>query len=399
MRSPFRRLAKVSLFQLFQLVAALTVIVAYKLFSASGLPMAPLTLCIDMTALTDLWVPEILTEGLREPVVEKTAFIDSGVVATDQRLVEAASGPGTEVEIPFIIDPNHEDQLQKEDTAPDMKKMTSGKQRAAIFNRVSPLGATALSGIISGIKPGGDVLSALLSAVQGLRKRQRNRLVIAALAGLFDVTTTPDNATGALKALRLDKFIEAPGASPLATYLIDSSMMLQALALLGENKEVLTGGAVLMHSTIEASLTDQDQIDVVRNSEGVIVLRQWKGMKVFLSDKLIRAGVTNGNVYYTLFCGLGSIAMGDKPQVVTDLAGEVAALQLDQRDVAKNNVAVYDRTRFICHPQGAKWNPGEGVPADTAAGPTNAELADDANWALGAANVKNTRIVCLRTNG
>jgi hypothetical protein len=398
MRSSFKFYLR-PLFRLLQLVAALTAITAYKLFSASGLPMAPLVLALDMTALTDLWVPEVLAQGLSEPVVERNAFMDSGVVVTDQRLVDAASGPGTEVVIPFLIAPNHADQVQIEGVAPDMKKLSSGTQRAAIFNRVSPLGATALSTIISGVKLGGDLLTALLSEVKSLRKRQRQRLVIAELTGLFDVTTTPDAATGPFRANRLDKFIEAPGASPNAAYLIDSTMMLQALALLGENKELLTGGAVLMHSAVEASLSDQDQIDVIRNSEGAIVLRQWKGMTVFLSDLLIRAGGTNGHVYYTFFCGLGSIAMGDKPQVVTELAGEVAALQLDRHDVATNNVAVYDRTRFICHPQGAKWDPESGVPANVAGGPSNAELADDLNWALGLVDVKNTRIVCLRTNG
>jgi len=172
--------------------------------------------------------------------------------------------------------------------------------------------------------------------------------------------------------------------------------MLQACSLLGENKEMLTGGAILMHSVIEAALVYQDQIDVVRNSEGAIILRQWKGMQVFISDLLTRVGASTGNVYYTYFCGRGSLAMGDKPQIVTDLAGEVAALQLDQRDIAKNNVAIYDRTRFILHPQGAHWG---GTPSNTDAGPSNTEVATYGNWTLGANSIKNTRVVCLRTNG
>lgn len=381
----------------FRLLAAITMMAAYRLFSAAGLPMAQYRLGVsEITKITDLWVPEVIEQGMQEPVVERTAFMDSGVVVTSPELTRIASGPGDLVKIPFLIEPNHDDQLQVQDTAPELRKMVSGSQQAAVFNRVSTLAYAALANAVAGA--GGDLLRAILNAVQGLRKRQRNRLVIAALKGLFDTPAAPDAVTGAFKALRLDHFLEA-GASPLTANLVDSTMLLRGIALLGENSELLTGGAVLMHTDIATSLLDQDQIDVVRNSEGQIVLRSWKGMKVFTSDLLVRAGGTSGKVYSTFLCGLGSIAMGDKPQIVTDMAGEVAALQLDTRDIAKNNVALYDRTRFICHPQGAKWTPGESVPAAEDAGPSNAELADDANWALGASNVKNVRIVCVRSNG
>lgn len=367
-----------------------------RLFRASGIPQPSYFLSVAAwTKVADLWVPSIVQEGMSEPIVERAAFLDSGVVATNSEIVAAASGPGTSITINFVIDPNHADQLQQEDTAPEMRKIAAGIQQAAIFNRVSPLGATALSGVVSGVKPNGDILATLLTMIQSLRKKQRNRLVLAQLQGLFHTASTPAANTGALKALRLDKFLEA-GATPLAANLVDSEMLLDGITLAGENSEYFSGGAIVMHSDIANALNKQDQIDVIRNSEGAIVLRQWKGLTVVISDLLRRAGATDGYVYTTFICGLGSIAMGDKPQVVTDLAGEVAALQLDLRDIAKNNVAVYDRTRFILHPQGAKWT---GTPADTVAGPTNAEVATVGNWALGANDVKNVRIVCVRSNG
>lgn len=351
----------------------------------------------EWTKIGDLWVPEVIAEGMREVPVDRGALIDSGVVVTSPLLVAAASGPGTEITLPFIVEPNHDDQQQLEDTAPEMRKLGSGLQRAAIFNRVSPLGATALSGVISGVKPGGDILQVLLASVVGLRKRQRAKLVYAALCGLFDIAATKDANSGAFKALRLDNFSETLNTT--ASNFIDDDMIQDALALAGENKVYFVGGVAIMHSVIETALVKQDQIDVIRNSAGDIILRTYKGMMVVVDDRCVRAGTTSGKVYSTFFCGRGAIAMGDKPQVVTDVAGEVAALQLDLRDLAKNNVAIYDRTRFICHPQGAKWNPGNGVPSEPEAGPSNTELADDANWALGTSDVKNVRIVCLRTNG
>ncbi len=376
---------------------------AFLTVNGVALALNPPTQCLGVSAFTkiaDLWVPSILAEGMQEPVIERSAFLDSGVVATDPLLVTAASGPGTSISLPFIIEPNHADQQQTEDTAPEMRKLASGAQNAAIFARVSTLGSTALAGIVSGVKPGGDLLSTMLAGIQSLRKKQRNRLVVSQLSGLFDVTAAADANSGAFKALRLDHFVEIVG-NQTSAHLIDSDMVLDALALSGENKELFTRGAIIMHSKIETALSKQDQIEVIRNSAGDIILKTYKGLTVLVSDKLVRAGTTSGFVYYTFVCGIASIAMGDKVQEVGDIGRPVidaASLNINA-DVTKNNVGIYDRTRFILHPQGAKWTPANGVPAVTEAGPSNAEVEDDGNWTLGANDVKNVRIVCLRTNG
>lgn len=358
----------------------------------------PFALGIDAwTKVSDLWVPQVLQEGMTEPVVERAAFLDSGVVATNEIVTAAASGPGTAIQIPFIVSPNHDDELQVQDTAPAMNKLGSGLQVAAITNRVSTLGGTALAGQLSGVKPGGDLISVLLAEIQSLRKRQRNRTVLAQVQGLFHTASTPAANTGALKALRLDQFLE-DGGTPLATNLIDSEMMLDAIALSGENSAYFEKGGVMMHSVIANALLKQDQIDVIRNSDGEIILRVWKGLVVTVSDKLVRDGGTSGKVYTTFIFGKGSIAMGDKPQVVGGIGNpviDVASLNINA-DVTKNNAGIYDRTRFILHVQGAKWT---GTPADTVGGPTNAEFATYGNWALGAADAKNVRVVCVRTNG
>jgi hypothetical protein len=262
---------------------------------------------------------------------------------------------------------------------------------------VSTLGMAALAQAVSGVKASGDLLRVLLDEIQKLRKLQRNRFILAQLQGLFHTASTPAANTGAFKALRLDQFLE-DGGTPLAANLADSEMFLDAIALAGENSAYFTGGAILMHSVVANALNKQDQIDTIRNSEGKIVYQAWKGLTVVISDKLVRDGATTGKVYTTFICGLGSIAMGDKPQIVGSMAApviDVASLNINA-DVTKNNVGIYDRTRFIAHPQGAKWT---GTPGDTVAGPTNAEFATYGNWALGANDVKNVRIVCVRTNG
>ena len=48
--------------------------------------VAPLVLGVSaITKIADLWTPEIIQQAITEPVVERAAFIDSGVVATSSR--------------------------------------------------------------------------------------------------------------------------------------------------------------------------------------------------------------------------------------------------------------------------------------------------------------------------
>ena len=343
------------------------------------------------TQIANLWVPAIWEQGLREAIINTPALLNSPIVATSPMLTEIASGPGTSANIPFIIEPNPADQLQHERTAPDVTALGSGLQACVILNRVSPLGATALAAQLSGIDP----VAQITQLLAGIRYRQRQTALIAQLTGIFDLASTPNSDTGAYKGLRLDNFAENNG-SATSSNLVDSSMLIDGAALMGRAIEKLVGGVIVMHTQIQAALLKQGQIDVIRNWEGEIVLRQWKGLTVVTDDSLVRAGATNGKVYYTILAAPGSIAMGEKPQVVTQVPGEVAAVQLDLTQIATNDVVLYDRTRYILHPQGAKW---VGTPADPYAGPSNAELATVGNWALALSDVRNSGTVVVRTNG
>lgn len=345
------------------------------------------------TAIADLWTPAIWIPGLRELVVQAPSIINSGAVVRSPIFEEVATGGGTEGNIPFLKEPNPDDVIQIEDTAPTINNVTSALQKCPILNRVSPIGASALSRAITA-KPGAsaaltDPVTLALSVIADIRLRQRQKTLLAIVRGAFG-SQANNGDSPSLKALRLENFSETLNTT--ATNFIDTNMMLDALALLGERKEKMVGGAVVMHSVIEAALSKQDQIDYVRNSSGEILLRMWKGCPVYLSDLLVRAGTTSGFVYDTYFFMPGSIAMGDKPQVAQ--VGEVASLIMDLTQVAKNNIAIYDRTRFVLHVNGMKW---VGTPAGQSA--TNTELQLSTNWNLAFGEVKNVGIVQLQTNG
>lgn len=349
------------------------------------------------TQLADLWVPQVWANARREAKIKATSFLQSGVVVTDNEINMIASGLGSDAQIPFFIEADPTDQIQLERTAPEVKKLTSGMQRCPVLQRVSPLGGTALSRAMSGADP----IAEILASLDAIRMRQRATALQNQLSGLYGLASTAGAATGVFRALRLDNFVEVVG-SITASHLIDSDMIIDGIQLMGEAKTRMEGGVILMHSVIEAALTKQEKITTVFDSDGKLVMKTYKGMQVWIDDRLVRAGTTSGFVYSTFVCMRGSIAMGEKPQIFTDQAGEVAAVQVDSRNLSLNEQVVYDRTRYILHPQGAKWSPQAGVPAnasDKAGTATNAELADPANWALAFADARNVGIICIRSNG
>lgn len=374
-------------------------IVAWALIGLPTLVFKPCaTLGMNYTRIQDLWSPPVWREAAREAIIAQPSFLNSEVVVSTPEMNEIASGPGTSVEVPFVIEPDVDDQVQRERTAPTINRLTAGRQRAPILQRVSPLGATAISRQISGKDPVREINAIMMT----LRRRQQEKIVKAQLAGLFAFSAAPAAAVGALRALRRDLFVEV-AANITSAHLIDDDKVLDTLALAGEAKVRFTRGVVFMHSVVETALLKQQRIQTITNANGEIVLRLYKDMRVVVDDRLTRAGTGAGTppVYFTVFAGRGAIAYGEKPQIYTGEAGEVAAVQLDTTQVSTNDVVIYDRRREILHVQGAQWNPQAGVPANATDGGTasNAELSDPANWALGFSDVKNIPLAVLRTNG
>jgi len=341
-----------------------------------------------ITQIADLWTPAIWIPGMAERVVTRPSLLNSGAVVRDPLLDEIATGGGVQGVMPFLKELDGDETPQVEDTAPTPQKMGSGQQICPILNREVAVAFTALARAVAAATPGAqargpvDPVQLCLDVLSDWRLRRRQRALVNALRGFFATAAAANSE---------DHFLETTVGLDSGLHYIKSSFINAALARLGENKEAMIYGAMVCHSVIENALLNQDEIEVIRNSDGKIILRTYKGMPVFVSDTLSRAGTTSGTVYETYFFLPGSVGMGDKPQ--SDQIGDVSSLLVDG-DAAKNNLTIYDRTRYLLHPVGARWT---GTPAAQSA--TNAELATAGNWALAYGDVKNVGIVRVRTNG
>lgn len=332
------------------------------------------------TSVSDLWVPEILSQGMNEFAVERPVFMTSGAITSNADLNSAAIAGGNQVIIKHFVEPYFDSLLQIESTGPTVQKIVSGSQAAATLRRVSPLAVSAFAGAVSNSDPFGFIISIL----SNLRNRQDQTTAINALRGFMST---------AAAALSEDNFTQDVTTDGTAGRLIDTDMVADAVARLGEVVEVLESGAMIVHSTIHASLKKQDSVTTIRDSQGQIVMRTYQGIPLFISDKLSVPGATSGTIYDSYIFGPGTLGIGSKPQ--TGNVGDTASL-LIKEDEHTNDLVAYDRRQFILHPAGARWT---GSPATANSGPTDAELATAGNWALGYTDAKRCGFVRIRTNG
>ncbi len=339
------------------------------------------------TTISDLWVPDIWLETMREKQATFPSLLNSGVVVDNPKAAELASGPGEVATIPFFKDiTDQDDELQVEDTEPQVdNKITSGQMKAIACNRVTKNSATAFSAQLSGEDPVGEITAQIMQR----RLKQRQKTLLAMVRGAFG-SAGASGVNAPLKALRVDAFDES-GSDPTAEQLMGIDLFINGKSLMGELADDLMDGALWLHPTILAALELADETSFDKASKGPWTIRTYRNIPIYTSESLVRAGATNGFVYDTYLLAKGIVARGEKPQK-TDVV-DVAAFQME-RKFGVNNEIIYDRTRFVMHLNGMKW---VGTPA--AESPTNAELGTIANWNLVFTTANRVGAVCIRTNG
>lgn len=350
------------------------------------------------TTISDLWTPDIWRQGASEKANAFPSLLNSPVVVQSDELNEIASGAGISANIPFYKDVSDDtDEIQVEDTAPTNGEQTSGKQVAPILNRVKSYDVTALAGQVSGANP--KPIDQIFGTIGFGRMKRRQRTLISVLRGAFGGGTDANGSASALTSMRIEAFDEN-GLDAGADQMMSPDLFITACALLGELDEMLLGGAIFTHPNVVAQLNKLDKQSFKNGVESGLPfkVRTYREIPIFTSKLLVRYGTDNGGaggggyVYETFILSPGSIGVGAKPQ--SNRVGDPASLLLDETQIAKNNLTVYDRNRFMVHLNGMKW---QGNPAGQSA--TDAELATIGNWALALSSADRVGGVLVRTNG
>ena len=314
--------------------------------------------------LSQVIVPELFNPYVINRTKEKSAFFQSGIVASNAKYDALASQTAPTVNMPFFEDLNGDSEAVVEGQDLTPAKLGSQNDVAAIFRRAKMWYASDLDAALSGLDP----MKAVGERVASFWARDMQHELIQILAGVFGAATMKDNV--------LDiSTLEGPAANWTANAFIDAEEKL------GDAKTDLT--AVVMHSATEAYLKKQNLIQTVQPSSDV-AFGLYQGKRVIVDDGCpVSAGV-----YTTYLFGDGAVAYGNGSPV-----GFVPT-EID-RDKKKGSGVDYliNRRTSILHPIGVAWT-GSSV-ANAAFGPTRAEFAKGANWKR-VYETKQIRIVAFK---
>ena len=321
------------------------------------------------TRLTNVIVPEIFTDYMRELTVEKSALVQSGVAVSSPEYNAFASGKGKTVEIPFFKPLSGAEEVIIEGTDLTVNNITTGQQTAVKVYRGKAFGTSDLAVDLTGE----DVMAAIAEALVPYRTERLQDQLISTLEGAF--------AT----ALASTHVHDISADSATSASIFSSSALVDAITLLGDAAPTDQGGAIIMHSKVYADARKAELIDYLRPAEVDFDIPFINGFRVLIDDDCpINLDGANDDEYTSYIFAPGSVILGQ---------GSVQFPLEDFRDELGSTSGIIYRRQDIMHLNGMAWQ-NDSVANAT---PTDAELATGSNWDSVYAD-KNIRVVKFVTN-
>jgi len=317
------------------------------------------------TKIIDIIEPSVFTPYTINRTMELSELINCGIAENNAEFNALASGPNVLVNMPFWNDLTGDLEIMDDTGNTDPGKIESGKDIARKLGFVKSYGANALTSLLSGDDP----MRAISDLFAAYWNRQYQNVLLSILDGIFSSATMAD------------KVHDITGAAQDANKLIGGSTFLDAIQVMGDAKDSLTG--VMIHSATETYLAKNDLIEYKEESQGKVRVPYFMGKRVIVDDSMAFDTATNASEAY-LF-GQGAIAWGNgsHPSI------EQTEVVRDGMSLAGEDVLI-NRRVSILHPRGVKWvEPDVGT---NKAFPNLEELATGTNWKA-VYEPKNIRIV------
>ena len=311
-----------------------------------------------ITKLSDVIVPELFNPYVIKRIMELSKLYESGIVGNNPEFDRLASEAAPIHNMPFFEDLTGDAEAVIEDADLTPEKITSNKDVSTTIRRAKMWAATDLSAALSGSDP----MKAIGDLVAGYWARQMQKELIAVLKGVFG---TYDESETPFK----EHILDITGAGSAASKKISASAVIDAIQLLGDAQETLTG--FVMDSATKSYLKKQNLITTERDSNSV-EFSVYQDRRVIVDDGCPVEDVSAGKVHTAYLFGQGAIALGNGNPV-----GFVPT-ETD-RDKKKGSGVDYliNRRTFILHPRGVAWQNQERAHVET---PTREELANAKNW-------------------
>lgn len=311
------------------------------------------------TKISNIIVPEVFNPYVIERTAQLSKLVKSGIVVPSAELDALAMAGGKLINMPFWKDLTGDDEVLSDSGALTVNNIDSGKDVAALLMRGKAWGVNDLAKAISGDDP----MGAIGDLVAEYWARMEQKTLLAVLKGIFGAASMSKNVHDISGGL--EEAAKISGAS-----------FIVAKNKLGDNSDKLT--AVMMHSDTFTALEQQNLIQYIPNSQGVVEFPTYMGKEVIVDDG---CPVETG-VYTTYLFGKGAIGKGN---------GQAPVPTETDRDSLAGEDILINRHHFILHPRGVKFTNS----SVSGSSPSNTELENQANWER-VYEPKNIRVVAFK---
>jgi hypothetical protein len=344
------------------------------------------------TTFADVIIPEVFSEYLMEPIREKNALFESGIVTYDALLASKLDVGGDVFTYPYwgaLVGTSLE--------APDevlegtVNKITADKMVVPRIFRTFNVRSTAMASILAG----SDAMTAIQERVTEVWRDGLQDLFVNIATGVL-ASTGGQEIVHELDDIYTDT-VEVTGA-----HLISPNAVIDAKQLLGDKGSQFK--AIVLHSKVRAELEKLNLIQQpttvvgafpgVQISETPIAHSMFMGM-IVLEDDRVPVELVVGNlvpdkyVYTTFLVIKDAFRYGDSEK------GFKPVYILDQPELGMGVETLYTKKMLAFHPLGVSWTPQPGVLPEKI---LDADFADGLNWTY-KYDPQLSGFVVLKTNG
>ena len=328
------------------------------------------------TTLADLIQHQEFLKYFNQKMLERSTLIKCGIATPDPIIAnKVAAGSGFEgktLDMPSLesLDNAGDSEVPVEATGATADKVNAIQDTAVVLFRRKKFAVTDVATIRSNT----DQMAHIIDQMTPYWDKQHQKMLLSQLNGIFGANGRKARVAGAQESDAEgstygykngndgDAILDITGEEGNAAVL-DKNTSLLAAQLLGDHKADLT--AVAMNSAVETFLAGIDtNAGLYRASEGPASLAKYNGRDIIVDDTMPYNPETKVATIY-LF-GKAAVAWNQLP---TPHPFET------DRDKDKAIDYIHSWVRQIIHVRGWKWN---GTMAGL--GPTDAELANAANW-------------------
>lgn len=322
-----------------------------------------------MIRLSDVFVAPVYGSYTAVNNLENDALITSGIVAQSEVFDLIAEGGAKTGTIPFWRDLNRDDEPNYSNDDPADRATPLKVGTGTMSYRKSYLNQSFGSM---------DLVKELLKAdpLQHVRNRfgnywtgRRQRRLLATVQGIL-----ADNIANDGGDMVIDISAEVGAAA-----LWNKDTYIDAAYTMGDKVGNLS--AIMVHSSVAKRMAKTDAYQVVRDTEGKIIFRQYGDDMLLVDDTLPTEGVGADRVYTSLLFGAGAFGFGGVEGHAVALGeGTPADAVWFERDEQAGNgggmETIGERVTQILHPFGFSWVEGSLVEFS----PTDADLRLAAHW-------------------